>query len=91
MNAVRQSIAEATRGTRPRTAARMRALAQVRWVLATDDGRFVRVNDCAHVSLVGELNGATVYDGRDNEELKTRFMTALLGEPVSVVLLDPEI
>lgn len=88
MNPLRQMIARAMRETPPRSAARMRALAQVRWVLATDDGRFVAVDDRANASLVPEPRRATVYDGRDNEELKARFFAALLGEPLTVVLLD---
>ncbi len=88
MNALSQSIARAMRGTAPRTNARMHALAKVRWVLATDDGRFVAVDDHARASLVREPSRATIYDGRDNEEAKARFFSALLREPVSVVLLD---
>lgn len=85
---INREIADAVRGTAPRTSARMRALASVRWVLATDDGRFVTVDERASVALTGEPAKAAVYDGRDNEELKVRFMEALLHVPLTVVLLD---
>jgi hypothetical protein len=87
-NLMSRTIERAVRGTVPRTAGRMRALASVRWVLATDDGRFVKVRDDARVVLTDEPSEATVYDGRDNEELKARFMQALLRVPLTVVLLD---
>jgi len=87
-NLVRRSIDRAVQGTRQRTAARMRALASVRWVLATDDGRFVSMNDRAVAELTDHAGKATVYDGRDNEQLKHRFMEALLRVPLTVVLLD---
>lgn len=66
----------------------MRALASVRWVLVTDDSRFVTVDERARVALTREPAKATVYDGRDNEDLKVRFMGALLHMPLTVVLLD---
>jgi hypothetical protein len=87
-NLLHQAIDRATEGTPPKTAARMRALASVRWVLATEDGRFVTVDERARASLTTDPTTATVYDGRDNEELKLRFMEALLGAPLSVMVLD---
>jgi len=85
---MQKAIDDAVRETKPKTVARMRALAQVRWVLAAADGRFVAVDDRARVSLTPELSRATVYDGRDNEALKCRFMETLLHVPLTVVLLD---
>jgi hypothetical protein len=82
------AIEKAIQGTKPRTAKRMKALATVRWVLATDDGRFVAVDDRAEVHLVLERTQANVYDARDNEALKHRFMEALLKVRLNVVLLD---
>ena len=66
----------------------MQALAAVRWVLATDDGRFVAVDERAHTELVRDPGKAMVYDGRDNEEQKAGFFQALFKEPLTVVLLD---
>jgi hypothetical protein len=66
----------------------MRALAKVRWVLATGDGCFVSVNDRAMAALVRDPAKAAVYDGRDNEALKASFFEALLKVPLTVVLLD---
>lgn len=85
---MRRTIARAVKGTKPFTNARNDALATVRWVLATEDGRFVAVNDAAQAGLVHDPAKATIYDGRDNEELKTQFFEAILGVPLTVVLLD---
>ena len=79
---------EAVRSTLPNTKERMFALAAVRWVLVTNNGRFVAVDRNAQARLVTALSDATVYDGRDNEQLKARFFEALLGEPLNVVTID---
>jgi hypothetical protein len=86
---MQRTISRAIRGTKPQTNARMQSLANVRWVLATDDGRFVAVDERAHAQLVSNPSQAVVYDGRDNEALKTRFFVALFKVPLSVVLLEP--
>jgi hypothetical protein len=86
---IQRVISQTVRGTKPQTASRMKALAKVRWVLATDDGRFVAVDDRAQASLVHHSSQAMVYDGRDNEELKVRFFEALFKLPLTVVLLEP--
>jgi hypothetical protein len=85
---MQNTISRAVRGTKPQTNARMKALATVRWMLATDDGRFVAVNDRAQASLVHNSSQAMVYDGRDNEAMKARFFEALFNVPLMVVLLD---
>jgi hypothetical protein len=66
----------------------MKALAAVRWVLATADGRFVAVIDRAQPSLVRDSSQAMIYDGRDNEVLKASFFEALFGVSLTVILLD---
>ncbi len=81
-------IARTVRGTKPRTAQRMKALARVRWVLATEDGQFVTVDERARATLTREPAKATIYDGRDNETLKARFFEVLLKVPLTVVILD---
>lgn len=85
---MQRTLARATAGTRPFTKERNRALARVRWVLATDDGRFVEVDGRGFARLADSAAEAAVYDGQDNEELKARFFEALLGERLTVVLLD---
>lgn len=85
---MQRTLARATAGTRPFTRARNRALARVRWVLATNDGRFVAVDGRGLARLADRQAEAAVYDGQDNEELKARFFEALLGERLTVVLLD---
>ncbi len=72
-NLMQRTISRAVRGTKPQTHARMESLAGVRWVLATDDGRFVAVDERAQASLVLDPAQAMIYDGRDNEALKARF------------------
>lgn len=79
---------DAVRSTLPNSKERMLALAAVRWVLATNDGRFVAVDQNAQARLVAGLSDATVYDGRDNEQLKARFFEILLGEPLNAVTID---
>lgn len=81
-------ITAAVDGTAPRTQQRMLALARIRWVLAAGDGRFVAVDDRARARLTPYAAQASIYDGRDNEALKTKFFEALLGERLTVVLLD---
>lgn len=83
-----KTITQACVGTNPRTRARMKALSKVRWVLATEDGWFVRVDSLMSVSLTRNAGLATVYDGRDNEEMKCRFMEAMLHVKLTVVLID---
>jgi hypothetical protein len=83
------SIARAVRGTRPGTTRRMKALARVRCVLATEDGQFVAVNERALATLTREPAKAAIFDGRDNETLKASFFEALLRIPLTVVILDP--
>jgi hypothetical protein len=46
-----RTIERAIQGTEPKTAERMDALAGVRWVLASEDGRFVAVNERAEAEL----------------------------------------
>ena len=85
---IQDSIASSIQNTEPNTMKRMRALAKVRWVLATTDGKFVSVDNQARATLTNELSQATIYDGRDNEDLKCRFMETLLRVPLLVVLID---
>ena len=85
---MQRTISRAVRGTKPQTNARMQSLANVRWVLATDDGRFVAVDERAHARLVRDPSQAMVYDGRDNEALKARFFEALFKAQLTVVLLE---
>jgi hypothetical protein len=85
---LRKSITRAVHGTKAGTTQRMRALARVRWVLATDDGYFVAVNNRALATLTRDPARASIYDGRDNEALKARFFEVLLKVPLTVILLD---
>jgi hypothetical protein len=84
---VEEAIRRVCRETAPGTRKRMNALASVQWVLATKSNRFVRVDDGLSVALTPQVGNAMVFDGRDNETTKRQFMQALLGEPLTVVIL----
>jgi len=87
---VQERIADVVRGpTRPRTAARMEALAGVQWFLATDDARAVGLRGLT-AALV-PLEEATIYDGRDNEEMKRRCFEAVLKVPLKVVPISEDV
>lgn len=85
---LQSAIERACTASAPFTARRTTALAEVRWVLASDDGRFVSVDSRGFAGLTDAAAEATVYDGRDNERLKVAFFEALLKVSLSAVLLD---
>ena len=88
-NLMHNTISLAIVGTVPQTKKRSAALASVRWVLATEDGQFVSISEKSRkTTLTRDLASASIYDGRDNEELKQRFMETLLGVLLTVVLID---
>jgi hypothetical protein len=86
---VREHIEDVLRGdTRPGTQARAKALAGVQWFLATDDARAVGLRGLT-AALV-PLEEATLYDGRDNEEMKRRYFEAVLKVPLKVVPISED-
>ena len=85
---LRKSIARAVLGTKPGIMQRMRALARVRWVPASEDGYFVAVKDRTLATLTRDPVKASIYDCRDNEAPKASFFEVLLKVPLTVVLLD---
>ncbi len=76
MKTVQDAIAEAIKIGKPKTKERLAALKSVRWYLRTSYG-YVCVQD-------GE---PTIFDGRDNEEMKCRYYSAILGVPVTAELV----
>ncbi len=87
---VQERIADVVRGpTKPRTQARMKALAGVKWFLATDDARAVGLRGLTAVLV--PLEEATIYDGRDNEEMKRRFFETVLKVPLKVVPVSEDV
>lgn len=87
---VKERIADVVRGpSKPRTRARMKALAGVKWFMATDDARAVGLRGVT-AALV-PLEEAEVYDGRDNEEMKRRYFEALLKVPLKVVPISEDV
>jgi hypothetical protein len=86
---VKGKIAEIVGGpTRPKTKARMAALASVKWFLATEDGQAVGIRGVA--SKLVPLEEAQVFDGRDNEDAKRRFFEALLKVRLHVISIEKE-
>ena len=73
---------------KPRTRARMKALAGVQWFLATDDARALGLRGLT-AALV-PLEEAEIYDGRDNEEMKRRYFEAVLKVPLNVVPISED-
>ncbi|AKC82947.1 hypothetical protein IMCC26134_09460 [Verrucomicrobia bacterium IMCC26134] len=87
---VQERITDVVRGpTKPRTQARMKALAGVKWFLATDDARAVGLRGLT-AALV-PLEGAEIYDGRDNEEMKRRYFEAMLKVPLKIVPVSEDV
>lgn len=73
--------------TKPKTNARNKALAKIRWRLDSLDGLCAGFDDKMGCALVLPCN-AQVFDGRDNEILKKNFYETALGVQLSLVLLD---
>lgn len=79
-------IAEACATTPPRTKARNKALAAVKWRLESEEGLQSGL-DTAHNCALFPAHSPQVatFDGRDNEELKRRFYSAILRTPLAIV------
>ncbi len=86
MNAIRLRIERAIKATAPRTKARNKALAAVRWVLITASG-YAALSTDARCVVVPDIADAQVFDGRDNEETKAKFWTVQIGAPCIPQLL----
>lgn len=84
-NPIPALIDAAIAGTAPRTSARNRALASIKWTLITPNGTIgMRGTDTVLVDK--NSPEASVFDGRDNEVRRVAFFTALLKLPVEVAL-----
>lgn len=93
MTLIEQAIQAACDNTQPKTRARNRALASVRWVLAAavGDGLVYTCLDNKHGAILTDDPGeAIVFDGRDNEKMKADFYSVLVGCRVEPVLVDME-
>ncbi len=84
-NLITSAVEKAMIGTEPKTKARNKALASVRWVLACDNG-FAALNGI-QIIIVPDISDAQVFDGRDNEEIKARYYTAATKTQFVPVLL----
>jgi len=73
--------------TKPRTKARRDALAKVRWALRCERG-FLAWSDTVgnKYRFVPDILDATIYDGRDNQEVKTSYAQAVTGYVFEIVM-----
>lgn len=83
---IKAAIDRAISGTEPKTKARNKALASVRWILFCAAG-YAALTPYGKCFLTDCISAATVFDGRDNEELKARFWSAQLGTKLEIMLL----
>lgn len=56
--------------------ARIDALKKIQYVLVANDWP------------ISDSNGALIFDGRDNEEMKVRYYTAVLKTPITIQLVE---
>ena len=84
-------MARIERETKPFTAARKKALSQVKWVLSNDAGNLWAAMDNSEIGgrvyLTPKIEDAVIFDMRDNEQIKCRFYSALLKTPMVVELI----
>lgn len=81
---IREQIEDVVKGpTKTGTSARAKALSDVRWCLATTDGRAVGLHGLTPVLV--PVKEAEIYDGRDNEDMKRRYFEAVLKVKLRVV------
>lgn len=86
MNTLQDSIKGACDSTEPFTRARNEALASVKWRLRSPSGQYAGLDGLRSV-LTDEAN-ALVFDGRDNEQIKTEHWSVLLKVPMAVELVS---
>lgn len=79
-------VAQAVASTMPGRA-RMKALAAIRWVLVCESGYANQGEGLGSPCVVADLSSATVFDGRDSEETKARYYSAVLKTHCVAVLL----
>ena len=78
-------IEAASVGTPPKTTARNKALASVKWVLKEACGLYVGLKNLQTVLV--DKSEATIFDGRDNEAMKQKYFTALTGGNFTIELV----
>jgi hypothetical protein len=97
MNANQQTelaarIQAACDSTEPKTKARNKALAAVKWTLKvagiSNDVYVMETTSAFQTEyLTDDLAKAVKFDGRDNEERKIQFFEALLGEKLELAMI----
>jgi len=85
MKTIQSEITRVLTETQPKTKARNKALASVRWVLASEKG-FCALQG-VKIVFVPDVASAQVFDGRDSEETKASFYSAITKTACIPVLL----
>lgn len=88
MNTLEKAIEGAMRATPAGTRARKKALASVKWRLRSPSGLYAGPGDGLLESALVAESDAYVFDGRDNEQLKARYFSAVLKTPMMVELVS---
>lgn len=82
-------IQTAINATRPQTNARSKAMAGVRWALRCEQGYLSWDAGLGQgFEIVREIESATIYDGRDNEDMKRSYAAAVTGLSFSIQMLE---
>lgn len=66
---------------------RWRAMRGIKWVLVSPAGQYAALDGLRCV-LTSDFNRAVVFDGRDNEQYKARFYSAVLKVAVEPQLIS---
>jgi hypothetical protein len=83
---LQEAIKSACEGTEPRTQARSKALASIKWRLRSPAGLYAGID--GYRTVLTDAQSALVFDGRDNEEMKAQNIGHLLGVPLAVELVS---
>lgn len=84
-----ERIAQAIASTPTKTRERNKALAAIKWRLETEEGLQAGLDSAGNCALFPPNSPQVLtFDARDNEEIKRKFYSAVLRQPVAVVLCE---
>ena len=87
MTDLEKAIAQAVADGEPQSKERTNALKCVLWVMRA--GPKYIVSDLSwETQLTNDIRNATIFDGRENQELKARFFSAILKTECTPHLLE---